>query len=678
MSHLTDDIRTLRGVGEKKAQLFHKLGLFTLGDCLEHFPREYEDRSRFYPITQAPVGENCCILATVAQPPSTRLIRKGLSITKLRAFDESGQIDLVYFNQPYLSSQLRQGEEYAFFGKIEGTLLKKQLTNPQFEPAGRGMITGRLLPVYRLTGGLSRTLMLQATSQAIQYTDELTESLDEEIRQQYDLCHIRYAYENIHYPVHREALEEARKRVIFEEFFQFACGLQLMGQQNITAQGIGLTWYPPEEFYQVLPFSPTGAQRRAVAEAFADMTGGKRMSRLVQGDVGSGKTMVAAACLWLAAKNGMQGALMAPTELLARQHYESLQPLMEQCGISCALLTGSTPKKQRETMLEKLGQGEISVLIGTHALIENNVIFCRPALTITDEQHRFGVQQRKALKEKGEKVDFLLMSATPIPRTLAATLYGDMDISTIMTMPPGRKPIQTQLIEKNTLSPIMPQLLKQLAQGGQIYIVCSAIEENENFDGRNVLDIFESLSKAFAGKAKLGLMHGRMSSEEKEQAMHDFEANKTQILVSTTVIEVGVNVVNACCMVIYDAHRFGLSQLHQLRGRVGRGNRQGYCFLLTSSKDPESLARLKIMEQTTDGFEIAMKDLEQRGPGELLGTRQSGVPGLILGDLVADTKIIQTARQDAANILNNPENPEYQPLLTKIRKENESAISYMD
>ena len=288
------------------------------------------------------------------------------------------------------------------------------------------------------------------------------------------------------------------------------------------------------------------------------------------------------------------------------------------------------------------------------------------------------MQQRKALKEKGEKVDFLLMSATPIPRTLAATLYGDMDISTIMTMPPGRKPIQTQLIEKNTLSPIMPQLLEQLAQGGQIYIVCSAIEENENFDGRNVLDIFESLSKAFAGKARLGLMHGRMSSEEKEQAMHDFEANKTQILVSTTVIEVGVNVVNACCMVIYDAHRFGLSQLHQLRGRVGRGNRQGYCFLLTSSKDPESLARLKIMEQTTDGFEIAMKDLEQRGPGELLGTRQSGVPGLILGDLVADTKIIQTARQDAANILNNPENPEYQPLLTKIRKENESAISYMD
>lgn len=267
---------------------------------------------------------------------------------------------------------------------------------------------------------------------------------------------------------------------------------------------------------------------------------------------------------------------------------------------------------------------------------------------VADEQHRFGVEQRRALKEKGEKVDFLLMSATPIPRTLAATLYGDMDISTIMTMPPGRKPIQTRLVEENSLRTIMPQLLNQLEQGGQIYIVCSAIEENENFDGRNVLDIFDSLSEAFSGKAKLGHDDGRMSSEEKEQAMHDFEANKTQILVSTTVIEVGVNVVNACCMVIYDAHRFGLSQLHQLRGRVGRGRRQGYCFLLTASKDPESLARLKIMEQTTDGFEIAMKDLEQRGPGELLGTRQSGVPGLILGDLIADTRIIQTARQDAA------------------------------
>ncbi len=427
-----------------------------------------------------------------------------------------------------------------------------------------------------------------------------------------------------------------------------------------------------------LSFAMTPDQFKAVRDILADMGSDKIMYRLIQGDVGCGKTLVASLALYACVLSGHQGAIMAPTEILARQHAVSLKKLFAGLPIKIDVLCSSLPSAKKKEVLQAMKDGTLNLVAGTHALFQKEVEFAKLGLVVADEQHRFGVEQRRALKEKGEKVDFLLMSATPIPRTLAATLYGDMDISTIMTMPPGRKPIQTRLVEENSLRTIMPQLLDQLEQGGQIYIVCSAIEENENFDGRNVLDIFESLSEAFSGKAKLGLMHGRMSSEEKERAMHDFEANTTQILVSTTVIEVGVNVVNACCMVIYDAHRFGLSQLHQLRGRVGRGRRQGYCFLLTASKDPESLARLKIMEQTTDGFEIAMKDLEQRGPGELLGTRQSGVPGLILGDLVADTKIIQTARQDAVRILNDPDNAEFQPLLTKIRKENESAISYMD
>ena len=669
MSHLTDDIRTLRGVGEKKAQLFHKLGLFTLGDCLEHFPREYEDRSRFYPIAQAPVGENCCILATVAQPPSTRLIRKGLSITKLRAFDESGQIDLVYFNQPYLSSQLRQGEEYAFFGKIEGTLLKKHLTNPQFEAAGRGMITGRLLPVYRLTGGLSRTLMLQATSQAIQYTDELTESLDEEIRQQYDLCHIRYAYENIHYPVHREALEEARKRVIFEEFFQFACGLQLMGQQNITAQGIGLTWYPPEDFYQVLPFSPTGAQRRAVHEAFSDMTGGKRMSRLVQGDVGSGKTMVAAACLWLAAKNGMQGALMAPTELLARQHYESLQPLMEQCGISCALLTGSTPKKQRETMLEKLSQGEISVLIGTHALIENNVVFCRPALTITDEQHRFGVRQRQLLWDKGADTHSLVMSATPIPRTLALMLYGDLQVSVLDELPPGRKRVETYAVPPSYRPRLDAFIQKQVQEGGQVYIVCPLIETEEGEDERQSAVAYAKALEQRVPQVSIGLMHGKLKSREKEQVMEDFVQGKIQVLVSTTVIEVGVNVPRASLMIVEDADRFGLSQLHQLRGRVGRGDRQSYCVLVSASKSAKTQERLRVMTKCHDGFRIAEADLKLRGPGDFFGDRQHGLPEFRIADLSQDVSLLQNAQQAAQQVLRqDPDLSSHPLLLEKVKQ----------
>ena len=660
----------------KRTELLEKMGLTDSDAILMCVPLRYQCRE-VVPYEQWQVKSEVILEGQIVRPARSMRIRGGKTMTKFQLENEDDCFEITIFNRPW-ASNLSVGQRitvigyYQGAGKITATTYNSQ---PLQEQLG-------VTPVYPLKEGMTQKMMQEIIKKTFLIAQShIEECVPPSLQKQYRLLPKKTALRCLHFPRSMEEVYQATRTLKYEEFLKFHLVLEMIHRQQTETVTKKAKQFDAEQVYALanhLAFAMTPDQFKAVRDILADMGSDKIMYRLIQGDVGCGKTLVASLALYACVLSGHQGAIMAPTEILARQHAVSLKKLFAGLPIKIDVLCSSLPAAKKKEVLQAMKDGTLHLVAGTHALFQKEVEFAKLGLVVADEQHRFGVQQRKALKEKCEKVDFLLMSATPIPRTLAATLYGDMDISTIMTMPPGRKPIQTQLIEKNTLSPIMPQLLKQLAQGGQIYIVCSAIEENENFDGRNVLDIFESLSKAFAGKAKLGLMHGRMSSEEKEQAMHDFEANKTQILVSTTVIEVGVNVVNACCMVIYDAHRFGLSQLHQLRGRVGRGNRQGYCFLLTSSKDPESLARLKIMEQTTDGFEIAMKDLEQRGPGELLGTRQSGVPGLILGDLVADTKIIQTARQDAANILNNPENPEYQPLLTKIRKENESAISYMD
>ncbi len=661
MAEASTNIRYLKGVGEKKALLFQKLGIFTLGDCLEHFPRDYEDRSQFYTIAQAPLGQSCCIRAVVGADPSSKLIRKGLTITKLRAFDQSGAMELVYFNQPYVKNQLRQGQEYVFFGRVGGDLLRKQLVNPEFDPADRQALTGRILPIYRLTAGLSRNALSQAVRQALESTESMTDSLDEDFRRQYGLCHIRYAYENIHFPADLEAMETARRRVIFEEFFQFACGLLRMGRQNTQAPGLALAYRDPEQFYQFLPYRPTGAQRRAVEQAFRDLSSGMAMNRLIQGDVGSGKTMVAAACLWLAAKNQAQGALMAPTELLARQHYQALAPLLERCGVRCGLLTGSTGKKQKALLQAQLETGQLDVLIGTHALIQQDVQFARPGLTITDEQHRFGVAQRQALTDKGEQVHSLVMSATPIPRTLALMLYGDLQVSILDELPPGRKAVPTYAVDRSYRPRLDRFIQKQIGLGGQVYIVCPLIEGDEE-ERQSAVQYAQDLSRRLPG-LRIGLLHGRLKPKEKEQVMAQFAAGQLDVLVSTTVIEVGVNVPSASLMIVEDAERFGLSQLHQLRGRVGRGQLQSYCVLVSDNQNEKTRRRLQVMTQCSDGFQIAEEDLKLRGPGDFFGDRQHGLPEFKIADLSTDVQLLQQARQAAQQVLAQDPDLEQHPLL---------------
>lgn len=652
MADLQTDIRYLKGIGEKKALLFNKLGIFTLGDCLEYFPRDYEDRSQFMTIRDAPVGESCCIRAIVGAPPVARNIRRGLSLTKLRCVDETGSMELVYFNQPYIKDQLHQGQEYVFYGKVGGNLLKKQMTNPDFEPLGRGAVTGRILPIYRMTGGLSRHALMQATRQALDCTEQLTDGLDAAIRTEHQLCHIRYAYENIHFPIDAQAAATARRRLIFEEFFQFTCGLQLLKEENRVSSGIPLQPFDPQEFYDLLPYEPTGAQRRAVADAFADLTGGAVMNRLVQGDVGSGKTMVAAACLWLAAKNNRQAALMAPTELLATQHYESLAPLLERCGIPCGLLTGSTTKKQRQALCAALAEGALPVVIGTHALLEDSVQFARPCLTITDEQHRFGVRQRQILAGKAEHIHTLVMSATPIPRTLALMLYGDMTVSVIDELPPGRKAVATYAVDSGYRPRLDAFIQKQVALGGQVYIVCPLIDtgEEEADERKSAVEYARQLQQRMPA-LRIGLMHGRLRAAEKDRAMAAFAAGQLDVLVSTTVIEVGVNVPRASLMIVEDADRFGLSQLHQLRGRVGRGTLQSYCVLVSDNKSEKTQRRLQVMTQCGDGFRIAEEDLKLRGPGDFFGDRQHGLPAFKIADLSTDVLLLQEAQQAAQTVL---------------------------
>lgn len=664
MADLATDIRFLKGIGEKKALLFNKLGIFTLGDCLEYFPRDYEDRSRFFTIRDAAVGESCCIRAIVGSAPVTRTIRQGLSLTKLRCVDDTGAMELTYFNQPYVKDQLHQGQEYVFYGKVEGNLLKKQMTNPAFEPLGRGAVTGRILPIYRMTVGLSRNSLMQAVRQALDYTEQLTDGLEASIRTDHQLCHIRYAYENIHFPIDAKAAATARRRLIFEEFFQFTCGLQLLKEETRTGRGIPLRSYDPEEFYALLPYEPTGAQRRAVADAFADLTGGSVMNRLVQGDVGSGKTMVAAACLWLAAKNGMQAALMAPTELLATQHYEALAPLLARCGFACGLLTGSTRKKPRQALCDGLSTGALPIVIGTHALLEDSVQFDRPCLTITDEQHRFGVRQRQILAGKAQHIHTLVMSATPIPRTLALMLYGDMTVSVIDELPPGRKAVATYAVNSSYRARLDTFIQKQVSLGGQAYIVCPLIEtgEGEADERKSAVEYARQLQGRMPA-LRIGLMHGRLRAAEKDRVMASFAAGELDVLVSTTVIEVGVNVPRASLMIVEDADRFGLSQLHQLRGRVGRGALQSYCVLVSDNQSEKTKQRLQVMTQCSDGFRIAEEDLKLRGPGDFFGDRQHGLPQFKIADLSTDVLLLQEAQQAAQALLAQDPGLHQHPLL---------------
>ena len=654
MADLTTDIRYIKGIGEQRAKALNKLGITTLRDLISWFPRKYDDRRQARRIADLVPGESACVAAMIAAEPKVSHIRKGMDLIKVRAVDETGVLDITFFNQTWLKSQLIQGETYIFYGKAEGNLLRKTMASPIVEREGRGEFTGRIVPIYPLTAGVSQLILSRSIRQGLDAcADILPDALPDQVRQDHHLCRIGYAYENIHFPEDETALDLARRRLAFEELFFFTIGLQRLRSRRETVRVEPCGDVDMAEFYHALPFTLTEAQRRCVEEALADMRSGQPMNRLCQGDVGSGKTMVAAACVYFMVKNGRQAALMAPTEILAQQHYNGLAPLLESLGIRCALLTGSTKAAVKRSIAAQLAAGEIDFAIGTHALITEGVAYADLGLVVTDEQHRFGVAQRAALAAKGQHPHTLVMSATPIPRTLALILYGDLDVSVIDQLPPGRQPIETYAVPGSYHPRVYNFIRKLVAEGRQAYIVCPMVEENDELpDERKAVTAYaQQLQAEVFPDLKVAFVHGKMKAKEKDAVMAAFAAHGTDILVSTTVIEVGVDVPNAAVMVIENAERFGLSQLHQLRGRVGRGKHQSYCILISDNQNEETKQRLKVMTKTADGFKIAEEDLRLRGPGDFFGERQHGLPGLRIADIGCDTQLLKEAQQAAEKLL---------------------------
>ena len=654
MADLTTDIRYIKGIGEQRAKALNKLGITTLRDLISWFPRKYDDRRQARRIADLVPGESACVAAMIAAEPKVSHIRKGMDLIKVRAVDETGVLDITFFNQTWLKSQLIQGETYIFYGKAEGNLLRKTMASPIVEREGRGEFTGRIVPIYPLTAGVSQLILSRSIRQGLDAcADILPDALPDQVRQDHHLCRIGYAYENIHFPEDETALDLARRRLAFEELFFFTIGLQRLRSRRETVRVEPCGNVDMAEFYHALPFTLTEAQRRCVEEALEDMRSGQPMNRLCQGDVGSGKTMVAAACVYFMVKNGRQAALMAPTEILAQQHYNGLAPLLENMGIRCALLTGSTKAAVKRSIAAQLAAGEIDFAIGTHALITEGVAYADLGLVVTDEQHRFGVAQRAALAAKGQHPHTLVMSATPIPRTLALILYGDLDVSVIDQLPPGRQPIETYAVPGSYHPRVYNFIRKLVAEGRQAYIVCPMVEENDELpDERKAVTAYaQKLQAEVFPELKVAFVHGKMKAKEKDAVMVAFAAHETDILVSTTVIEVGVDVPNAAVMVIENAERFGLSQLHQLRGRVGRGKHQSYCILISDNQNEETKQRLKVMTKTADGFKIAEEDLRLRGPGDFFGERQHGLPGLRIADIGCDTQLLKEAQQAAEELL---------------------------
>ena len=674
MADLGTNVRYIKGIGEARAAALEKLGITTLGDLIAYFPRGYEDRTQVRPIRELTAGESVCVRGMVAADLTAYRISGGRTIAKTRVVDDSGSLDLVFFNMEHRRDALHQGDVCVFFGKVEDNLRRKQMINPLFEPEGRQQVTGRIMPIYPLTAGVTQGLMARAARQGLDACRELLpDVLPDEVRQAHKLCYVNYAYENIHFPASPEALEVARRRLVFEELFLLICGLQLLRQRRRDVAGPACRRMSMEPFYRRLPFALTGAQRRAIADAVEDMVSGKPMNRLCQGDVGSGKTMVAAACIWFAVENGWQTALMAPTEILARQHYQGLAPLLARFSIRCALLTGSTRAKERREILAGLADGAIDLCIGTHALLTEDVQYQKLGLVVTDEQHRFGVNQRAALSQKAEDPHLLVLSATPIPRTLALVIYGDLDVSVIDELPPGRQKVDTFALGESYRPRVQAFIRKLAAVGQQIFIVCPLVGEADQIpDERKAVTAYaRQLQEQVFPDLRVAVLHGKMKPREKEKVMAAFAAGESDILVSTTVVEVGVDVPNATCMVVENADRFGLSQLHQLRGRVGRGKAKSYCILLSDSQNEETRARLKVMTQTNDGFRISQEDLRLRGPGDFFGQRQHGLPAMKIADLSCDMRLLDEAQTAARQLMErDPEltDPTHRPLRRRIRQ----------
>ncbi len=674
MKYLDTDIRYCKGIGEKKAQLFNKLGIFTVHDLVSYFPRKYEDRSDFRPIALTCDGETVCIKAIVADTPRLTRIRRGMELVKFRVVDDSGSVDITYFNQPYVKDNIHRGECLNFYGKIIGVGSRRTMSNPVYERDGApGGVIGRIVPVYRLTTGLSQKLVMSAVRQALDACgSELPEVLPDLVREKYRLAQTDYAYENIHFPASFEDLELARRRLVFEELFLLACALGKMKGSHSKADGILMPAHDVNEFYASLPFEPTGAQKRAVEDAIRDMRSGKAMNRLVQGDVGSGKTLVAAALVWYVHKSGHACAFMAPTEILAQQHFDTLSELLSPFGLRIGKLTGSMTAKQKREVKAQLKAGELDLIIGTHALFSDDVEYSDLALVITDEQHRFGVSQRSSLISKGAKPHVLVMSATPIPRTLALMIYGDLDISVIDEMPPGRQKVDTFAVTESYRARLYGFIRRLVTEGRQVFVVCPMIEENEELPAgmKSAQEHAAELQRCFPD-LRVACVHGKLKPKQKSDIMSTFVAGDIDILVSTTVIEVGVDVPNAALMIVENADRFGLSQLHQLRGRVGRGAHKSYCVLVSDTDNEVSMSRLKVMTKTSDGFKIAEEDLKLRGPGDFFGSRQHGLPAMHIADICSDMSVLQTAQSAAHELLQaDPEltAPEHAELKTSVER----------
>ncbi len=627
MPELSTDVRYIKGVGEQRAKALARLGVHTLGDLLNYFPRAYEDRTAVRPIAELALDETACVRAMVAAEPRLTRVRRGLDLVKLRIVDESGSADVTFFNQSYVRDQLVPGESYVFYGKAGGNLLRKTFTNPVFEREDRaGTVTGRILPLYRLTHGISNKLVVSAVECALDACgDMLPELLPAEITERYELAKVGFTYRNIHFPSDPHSLELAKRRIAFENLFVRACAVQKMRETQQQVKGQYIPTPSMEEFFDSLPFSPTGAQRRAIDEMLCDMASGKRMSRILQGDVGSGKTLVAAALLWAVQRAGYQSAFMAPTEILAQQHAKTLQEFLDPFGINVLLLTGSMKAKEKSAVKAALAGGSCHIVVGTHALLTEDVEFCNLALTVTDEQHRFGVAQRSTLHDKGAHPHILVMSATPIPRTYALVIFHDLAVSVLDELPPGREKVDTFAVTESYRPRLNGFIRKQVEEGHQVFVVCPKVEDGEEGESKlkSASEHAEELQKLFPDLT-VACVHGRMKPKEKEAVMGAFAAGETNILVSTTVVEVGVDVPNATLMVVENAERFGLSQLHQLRGRVGRGKAKSYCILVSDTTSEETKNRLRVLTKTNDGFEIARADFDLRGAGDILGEAQHG------------------------------------------------------
>ena len=779
---LNTPLTALPGVGPARARSLEKLGLRTVGDLLCYYPRDYEDRTKRYAIAQAPADTPVCVSAMVAETPRLSRIRKGLELTRVKVVDGSAAMTLTFFNQSYVRDALVPGQEYIFYGRVEGDRGGRQMTNPVFEREDRARFTGRILPVYPLTAGVSNNLLAGLAQRAVEECAcQVAETLPADLLEAHDLAPAEFSCRSIHFPQDFDALARAKRRLVFEELFTLSAGLALLRQRRSGGEGPAFPACDPADFYALLPFAPTEAQRRTISECAADLTSGRPMNRLVQGDVGSGKTAVAAACAWMAFRSGWQAAMMAPTEILAEQHCRSLSALLAPAGMRVGLLTGSMRAGEKKRVYAALEAGEIDLVVGTHALLSGPVAFRRLGLVVADEQHRFGVEQRAALAAKANTPDcppeagrrlcgegrgdsvppaangmdgvpaaacrcgeveqrvalaakantpdcppeagrrlcgegrgnsvspavngmdgvptaacrcgeveqraalaakgekkirphVLVMSATPIPRTLALIIYGDLDVSVIDQLPPGRLPVKTVLVGESKRQRMYGFVREQIRQGRQAYIVCPAIEtdpESAAADLKRVVEYAEGLQKQVFPDLRVGLVHGRMKAKDKDAAMAAFARGETHILVSTTVVEVGVDVANATLMIVENADRYGLSQLHQLRGRVGRGEHQSWCVLVSDNRSPETRARLKVLVDTADGFRIAEEDLKLRGPGDFFGRRQHGLPALRMADLNTDTRVLKEARDAAAALLSaDPDlsRPEHRPLLEKVRR----------